>query len=68
MTAAEVKLLAESEEEQRVLHWRWSELERSGYEPEQAFVLAGDSEVDLHLACELLGRGCAPETALRILL
>jgi 3-hydroxyisobutyrate dehydrogenase-like beta-hydroxyacid dehydrogenase len=26
------------------------------------------SEADLHLACEMLGRGCKPETAAEILL
>lgn len=57
-----------TEEEERVFEWRFEELARAGYADEVALVLALDRDVDLHLALELLARGCAPETAVRILL
>ena len=39
----------------------------AGYRPEAAARLAGKVEIDLHQACELVARGCPPETAIRIL-
>ena len=51
-----------------VLQWRYQELRRAGYEPADAVRLARRSRVDLHVAVDLLGRGCAAATALRILL
>lgn len=48
--------------------WRLKELLRAGYTWDQGVLLACRPEVDLHLAVELLGKGCPPETALRILL
>jgi hypothetical protein len=48
--------------------WRRSQLERAGYSAEQAAELAQRGEIDLHLAAELLERGCPVETALAILL
>ena len=67
MSAAEVEVHVESETE-RIERWRAEELERAGYTPSEAAELASRIDVDLHLAVELLGRGCPPETALRILL
>jgi hypothetical protein len=55
-------------ERDRVRCWRLEELIRAGYPPHNALVLSGDPDVDLHLAVQLLARGCPPETALRILL
>jgi hypothetical protein len=55
-------------ERDRVRCWRLEELIRSGYAPHEALFLSGDPEVDLHLAVQLLARGCSRETALRILL
>jgi hypothetical protein len=52
----------------RVLDWRFAELLRAGYEPEQAERLAVAPEVDLHAAVRLLDRGCPPGLAERILL
>jgi hypothetical protein len=43
-------------------------LTAAGYGVEWALVLATHVEVDLHLATDLLRRGCPPETAPRILL
>jgi hypothetical protein len=52
----------------RVLDWRFAELVRAGYQPEQAERLAVAVEVDLHAAVSLLDRGCPPALAERILL
>jgi hypothetical protein len=67
MSAAELDVYIESESE-RIQRWRAEELERAGYGPGEAAELAGRSDVDLHLAVELLERGCPTTTALRILL
>ena len=66
-TAAELDLDIDAEVE-RVLLWREEELERVGYEREAARDLAERTYVDLHLAMNLLRRGCPVDTALRILL
>jgi hypothetical protein len=55
-------------EEERVLHWRVEELERAGYAAEDVLVIALDSSVDLHVAVDLIRRGCPHDVALRILL
>lgn len=66
-TAAELDLDLDAETE-RVLLWREEELERVGYGREMARDLAERTYVDLHLAMNLLRRGCPADTALRILL
>jgi hypothetical protein len=48
--------------------WRLDELLRAGYSWDDGFTLALREDVDLRLATRLLGDGCPPETALRILL
>jgi len=48
--------------------WRMEELERAGYSAVVADVLATHPEVDLHLACDLLARGCSERLAHSILL
>jgi hypothetical protein len=65
--------LSESEsdaddEEGRVLGWRCEELRRAGYSLGDALLLAITPQVDLHLARELVARGCPNATALNILL
>ena len=55
-------------EQELVERWRAEELERAGYPPQAAFELAARSDVDLHLAAELLTKGCSKELALQILL
>lgn len=65
MTAAETT--SETEQE-RIQRWRAEELERAGYEPSAAALLATRPDVDLHYAIDLLRNGCAPELALQILL
>jgi hypothetical protein len=66
MSAAELELHVETETE-RIERWRAGELERAGYTAGDAAELAVRHDVDLHLAVELLARGCPTETALRIL-
>ncbi len=67
MSAAELELTYFSEIE-RIERWRHDELERAGYDPESALVLAASHDVDLHAAVELLKRGCSVDLALQILL
>lgn len=56
------------DEELCILAWRIDVLDRAGYDEGDAAVLAAVRDVDLHVAVDLLERGCSPETALRILL
>jgi hypothetical protein len=65
-TTADLDLDLDAETE-RVLLWREEELERVGYGRETARDLAERTYVDLHLAMDLLRRGCPVDTALRIL-
>jgi hypothetical protein len=67
MSAAELDTLYATEID-RVERWRHDELERAGYDPESALVLAASHDVDLHAAVNLLRRGCSVELALQILL
>ena len=67
MSAAELDTLFTSEID-RIESWRHEELERAGYDPESALVLAASHDVDLHAAVNLLRRGCSVELALQILL
>ena len=66
MPAVELELEFDYETE-LVRSWRLEELERAGYAPDVARDLADLTHVDLHVATNLLRRGCPPETALRIL-
>jgi hypothetical protein len=67
MTAADMELIEESEAE-RVERWRAEELERAGFAPDTAQILAGRSDIDLHAAARLVARGCPPDLAAEILL
>lgn len=67
MTVAEFETLADREEPE-VVEWRFSQLTRSGYAPEDAMTLATRFDVDLHKAVDLIARGCSTSLALRILL
>jgi hypothetical protein len=55
------------DERSKVESWRLHILIEAGYPLSIAERLAV-SEADLHLACELLGRGCKPGTAAEILI
>lgn len=59
--------LVETELE-RVERWRAEELMRAGFDPSSAVALAARLDIDLHVATELLDRGCTPDLALQILL
>jgi hypothetical protein len=61
-------IVVDPTEMERIERWRAEELERAGYEPRAAGRLAVRHDVDLHLAIDLLQRGCPPSLALRILL
>ena len=65
--AADSELAVDTESE-RVTAWRACELLRAGYEPVMAAELAEHGEVDLHVALELVERGCPPGLAAQILL
>ena len=67
MSAAEVETFYVTEID-RIEQWRHEALERVGYDPEAAVVLAASHDVDLHDAVSLLERGCSVELALQILL
>ena len=56
MTAAETQLVYDTE------------LERAGYQRRDAVRLAERHDVDLHLAIDLISRGCPAQVALDILL
>jgi hypothetical protein len=66
MATADTELREQTEHE-RVELWRREELERAGFDAMTALELAANPEVDLHLAVELLARGCPAELAARIL-
>ena len=71
MEIAELDALEEEltlTEEERVILWRVSVLERAGYDDESVTALALRQDVDLHVAVELVSSGCSHETAVRILL
>jgi hypothetical protein len=53
-------------DDRQVEDWRIDQLRRAGWSEPQALVLALDPSVDLHLACDLLAKGCPPSLALRI--
>lgn len=55
------------DERSKVESWRLHVLIEAGYPLSLAERLAV-SEADLHAACEIVGRGCAHETAAEILL
>ena len=67
MPAADVQTPKETERH-RIERWRAEELERAGYGRDESHELAGRLDVDLHLAVQLLEKGCTPDLALRILL
>lgn len=67
MASPEVQVLVDTEIE-RIEGWRAAELERAGYDAGGAAKLAVRHDVDLHLAIQLVERGCPAQTALKILL
>lgn len=67
MTAAETRVDRETERE-RITRWRAEELKRAGYPSRAAAKLATRHDVDLHLAVDLVARGCPLPVAMQILL
>lgn len=67
MASTDLQILVETESE-RIERWRAEELERAGYEPRAAATIAVRPDIDLHLAVDILARGCPPDVALKILL
>jgi hypothetical protein len=67
MPAVDIDPIEETEAE-RVERWRAEELERAGFVPDTALILAGRADVDLHAAVALVERGCPPDLAAEILL
>ena len=68
MTMPTADLTTQLTKQELVERWRAEELERAGYDPSAAAVLAASSSVDLHRAVDLLERGCPQAVALQILL
>jgi hypothetical protein len=67
MTTAEAGVVVDTEVE-RIEAWRAEELRRAGYDRPAAAEVAARHDVDLHLAVDLMRRGCPQELALQILL
>jgi len=65
LTETESRRLGEDE---RVVLWRAEALERVGYSSVAAAALAARRDIDLHVALDLVTKGCEHETAVRILL
>jgi hypothetical protein len=51
----------------RVTQWRIERLLEAGYTREAALLIGHDTSIDLHVAVELLERGCPMDAALAIL-
>ena len=66
MPAADVHT-PERTEIERIEHWRAQELERAGFSPANAATLASRHDIDLHSATDLVGLGCPPDVAFKIL-
>lgn len=58
----------ERPEAEEVARWRLDRLVEAGYDRETASFLAQRVDVDLHVAVRLVGKGCPPATAVRILI
>lgn len=61
------ELIQGETETERVESWRAHELERAGYSPRDAAQLAQRFDIDLHVAVDMVERGCSHELAMRIL-
>ncbi|HZP72363.1 MAG TPA: hypothetical protein VFA97_03195 [Gaiellaceae bacterium] len=67
MPTAESNTNVRPTEQELVERWRAQELERAGYPASVAAELATRTDVDLHIAVELLQKGCSPQVAADIL-
>jgi len=50
-----------------VVSWRQAQLVAAGFDEEASETLARECGVDLHALLDLVGRGCPPRLAIRIL-
>jgi hypothetical protein len=66
MNAAEARVV--DHELEQIESWRLAELERAGYAPDHAAVIACRHDIDLHFAVGLLEKGCDPALAVKIVL
>ena len=57
-----------SSDEDGIVLWRAEELQRAGFRPVLADAVAVRKDVDLHLAVDLVKKGCPDDMAIRILL
>lgn len=55
-------------EQEDVEGWRYDELVRAGYDVDVAELFALKPYVNLHVACDLIRKGCDQLTAIQILL
>jgi hypothetical protein len=55
------------DETAEIIEWRYETLLVAGYSEDEALLLASCHDVDLHLACDLIDRGCPAPTAVQIL-
>ena len=68
MTATETAPRDSDTEIERIEAWRAEELKRAGYDRRATNRIATRHDVDLHIAVDLLRRGCPQHLALNILL
>jgi hypothetical protein len=57
-----------ADEQGQVVRWRIERLLAAGYDGMTALLIGVDFTIDLHVAVALVGAGCPPGTAARILL
>jgi hypothetical protein len=63
----DLEILSPTERDE-VERWRTGELERAGFDASLARALAPRFDIDLHVAVDLIAKGCPPKLAARILL
>jgi hypothetical protein len=69
MTTQTAELTTTPVSEDELVHlWRLEQLRKTGYPARAAKAIASRHDIDLHLAIELLRRGCTSDLAVRILL
>jgi hypothetical protein len=69
MTTQTVELTTTPVSEDELVHrWRLEQLRKTGYPARAANAIASRRDIDLHLAIELMRRGCTTDLAVRILL
>jgi hypothetical protein len=69
MTTQTVERIATPVSEDELVHrWRLEQLRKTGYPIRVAKAIASRRDIDLHLAIELMRRGCTTDLAVRILL